>query len=55
MLDVKYAKLELMRPAVNAAIDSEKTFHQGCTKDPLSNDYKKPSLQSAFLQSNTPC
>jgi hypothetical protein len=28
MLDVKYAKLELMRPAVNAAIDSEKTFHR---------------------------
>ena len=28
MLDVKYAKLELTRPAVNAAIDSEKTFHR---------------------------
>ena len=27
ILDVKYAKLELMRPAVNAAIESEKTFH----------------------------
>ena len=28
MLDVKYAKLELMRPAVNAAIESERTFHR---------------------------
>ena len=28
MLDVKYAKLELMRPAVSAAIESERTFHR---------------------------
>ena len=28
MLEVKYAKLELMRPVINAAIESEKTTHR---------------------------
>ena len=28
MLEVKYSKLELMRPVVNAAIESEKEAHR---------------------------
>ena len=28
MLDIKYSRLELMRPVVNAAIEVEKTAHR---------------------------